>query len=420
MELRLHPTQSPVFRARSNTRFRVLVAGRRWGKSTLAGIEELALVAGNPGGRVWYVAPTYDIARDVMWDWLKRYLPTGWLAAKPNESRMSMRFRNNAMLQLKSAQDPDSLRGRGLAGVVLDEFADMEPRIWSEILRPALADVGGSSLFIGTPKSFNHFYDLFQMGQSGREGWQSWQFRTRDNPFIDPAEIEEAKATSDSRTFHQEWEASFEALAGRAYYAFARATHIAPVLLNPALAVCCSFDFNVDPATAVIGQRDGDLPRVWREVKIRHAGGEATRACGRRVKELLAEAGFPGGVRIYGDATGRGAKTTGPADHAILRELFPSATWCIGRSNPHEHDRIAAVNSACETMTGVHRLVVDPSCVGLIADLEQVIVNDAGELDKSTNPELTHLSDALGYWLAKDFPPAPKSKAGSARVEWLL
>jgi hypothetical protein len=127
-----------------------------------------------------------------------------------------------------------------------------------------------------------------------------------------------------------------------------------------------------------------------------------------------------GAVRIYGDATGRGAKTTGPADHAILRELFPSSAWCIGRSNPHEHDRIAAVNSCTETMTGVHRLEVDPSCVGLIADLEQVIVNDVGELDKQTNPELTHLSDALGYWLAKDFPPAPKSKAGSMRAEWLL
>jgi hypothetical protein len=355
-----------------------------------------------------------------MWGWLKQAMPGGWLASKPNETRMAFPFRNHAMLQLKSAQDPDSLRGRGLASVVLDEFADMEPRIWSEILRPALADVGGRALFIGTPKSFNHFYDLFQFGQSGREGWQSWQFRTRDNPYIDPAEIEEAKATTDVRTFHQEWEASFEALAGRAYYAFARATHVKPVELRKDLAACCSFDFNVDPATAIIGQREGDVPRVWREVKVRHAGGEATRACGRRVKDLLVQAGFTGGVRIYGDATGKSPKTTGPADHAILRELFPAATWCIGRSNPHEHDRIAALNSACETMTGVHRLEVDPSCVGLIADLEQVIVTDAGELDKASNPELTHLSDACGYWIARDFPPAPKSKAGSARVEWLL
>jgi hypothetical protein len=420
MDLALHATQSQPFRARKRSRFRVLVAGRRWGKSTLAGVELLASVPEANYGRWWYVAPTYEIARDVMWGWLKMHMPVGWLAQKPNESRMEFRFRNHATVQLKSAQDPDNLRGRGLNGVILDEFADMEARIWAEIMLPSLADVEGTALFIGTPKSFNHFYDLYQLGQSGNPDWQSWQFRTCDNSTLPPNVVEDARRTSDSRTFRQEWEASFEALSGRAYYAFARATHVRPVELLPHLAACCSFDFNVDPATAVIGQREGDFARVWREVKLRHAGGEATRACGRRVKELLAEAGFHGAVRIYGDATGRSAKTTGPADHAILRELFPAATWLIGRSNPHERDRIAAVNAVCETMTGARRLVVDPSCLGLTADLEQVVVDEAGELDKSTNPELTHLSDALGYWLAKDFPPAPRASAGSARAEWLL
>src|SRR4029077_6966123 len=175
----------------------------------------------------------------------------------------------------------------------------------------------------------------------------------------------------------------------------------------------------VEPATGCIGQHIGDHAFVYREVKIRHAGGEATRAVGRRIKDLLHEAHHHGQVRIYGDATGRSAKTTGPADHAVLREIFPGALWCIPSHNPHEKDRIAAVNGVCESMAGDHRITIDPCNVGLIADLEQVIFAENGELDKKSNPELTHLSDGLGYWIVRDFPPVHRAKAGGMSVDWI-
>lgn len=400
-------------------RFRVVVAGRRWGKTHLARVE-LVVPALKMPGRYWYVAPTLKDAKDIFWGDLKDAIDPSWLACSPNETELRVDLRTGAEIRLFGAEDPHSLRGRGLRKVVLDEFADMKPQTWTESLRPALSDYKAPALFIGTPRSFNHFHALFERGQDpSRPTWASWQYKTVENPFIDPQEVEDAKRDLDARTFRQEYEASFETLAGRAYYAFTRQHNVGRVELDLHAPVCLFFDFNIDPATAGIGQHVGDRACVFREVKLRHAGGEATRATARRVKDLLKEADYHGSLRIYGDATGKAAKTTGPADHAVLREMFPGATWCIAGHNPHEKDRVSAVNGVCESMAGDHRLMIDPSCVGLIADLEQVIFAENGELDKKSNPELTHLSDGLGYWIVRDFPPVHRTKAGGMFVDWL-
>jgi hypothetical protein len=193
------------------------------------------------------------------------------------------------------------------------------------------------------------------------------------------------------------------------------------VALEAALPVCLGFDFNINPATVVIGQGWGADVRVWREAFVTHAGGEATRASALKAKQLLELAGWQWPIRIYGDPAGQSAKTTGPSDHAVLREVFPAATWCINRAAPHVRDRVAAVNARCETMDGQRHFTVDPSCTRLIADLEQVIFEDNGDLDKKSNPLLTHVSDALGYWIHKEWPLAkPKEVVGVARLpDWI-
>jgi hypothetical protein len=411
MDLHLHSTQGQVFR--SPSRFRTVVAGRRWGKTRLAIAEILKRVPSRR--RLWYVAPTYDMARDVFWRDFLAAIPSGWVAGAPNETRLECWFRSGCMVQCKSADNPDALRGRGLDFVVPDEYQDMDPTVWTDVLAPSLLDTNGEALFLGTPKSFNHLHDAYQRGQDPSpqwKDWASWQFRSLDaaapHGHLDPNLIEMFRQTLDERSFRQEFEASFEALAGRVYYGFARATHVKPVALTPRLPVCVSVDFNIEPACAVIAQVEGQHVRVWREVKTRHAGGEATRATARRAKQLLDEVGVRGPIRIYGDATGKAGKTTGPADHAVLREVFPGATWCIPTHNPHVRDRVASVNGRCQTMTGERYLSVDPTCVGLIADLEQVIFAANGDIDKTTNPELTHLSDALGYLCAQVFPTMPR------------
>jgi hypothetical protein len=401
-------------------RFKVVAAARRWGKTHLARTWLLTKAMQGGKGRYWYVAPTREDAKDIMWVDLKAACHPAWLSEPPRETELSVQLTNGAEVRLWSAEKGDSLRGRSLKALVLDEYADMDAQIYAEVLRPSLADFQAPALFIGTPKSFNHFYELFARGQDvSRPEWGSWQFKATDSPFWKPEELEQARRDTDPRTFRQEYEASFETIAGRAYYAFTREHNVGPVLLDPRAPVCLFFDFNIDPATAGIGQKAADRALVFREVRLTHRGGEATRATALRVKEILRDAHHVGEVRIYGDATGKSGKTTGPADHAVIREVFPRAVWCIPGHNPHEKDRVAAVNAVCESMAGAHRLILDPSCTGTIADLEQVIYAENGELDKKSNPMLTHHSDGLGYWLVRDFPPVSRVKAGAMSVDWL-
>ncbi len=407
--LGLHAAQAQVYA--SPARFKALVSGRRFGKTHYARTRLIASALKAPG-RYWYVAPTRVMAKDIMWSDLKTAIHPSWLADAPMETELRVSLRGGGEIQLHGAEDPDALRGRPLKGVVFDEYADVKPAAWTEAIRPALSDHKGWADFIGTPKSYNHLHEAYLRGQDAAQPeWASWQFRTVDNPFMDPSEVDAAKRDMDARTFRQEYEASFEAMAGRVYYAFHRAAHVAPVTLEPTWPVCVAFDFNVNPATAVIGQMYHETCRVWREVFVTHAGGEATRASAMGVLALLRQANWRGPIRLYADPAGQGAKTTGPSDHAVIRSLFPGATWCVPSAHPHVRDRVAAVNTRCERADGTRWLTVDPSCTHLIADLEQVIFAPNGDLDKKSNAMLSHVSDALGYWIAQEWPVVPKSAA---------
>lgn len=393
--------QSEVYR--DSHRFRVVVAGRQWGKTMLALVILLKWALTRRDQRFWYVAPDHQMAKDIIWADLKRTCHPSWLLCDPMETETRIKFVTGSEIQLKGADDPSKLRGRKIGGVVLDEYADMKQEAWTESLEPAIGILQSPVLFIGTPKSFNHFYDLFALGQQPNSEWKSWQFKSIDNPFFSRVEIERARATKDPRTFRQEYEASFETIGGRAYYAFNRQTHVKPVALERGVPLCVSFDFNVDPATAILGQRVRDEFRVWREVRLTHRGGEATRAAAYAVKQTLLEASWTGIVRVYGDPSGKSAKTTGPSDHAVVREHFHNAEWRIRSAQPHIKDRIEAINSRCETIDGKHHLAVDPHCPHLIADLEQVTMDDL--LGASKQTDKTHLSDCLAYVCEYEWPP---------------
>jgi hypothetical protein len=420
VRLSLHRGQAKVYRSRA--RYRVVVAGRRWGKTELEKADATCEF-GTPG-KVWYVAPTYDMGREIFWEPLRAIIPRAWLIKEPNDSRMDMHTIWGCQFSVKSADRPDRLRGRGVRKLLIDEFQDWQDgmTIWEQVLQPMLLTTNGTALITGTPKQFNHLYTLWARGQSTDEryaGWESWQFRTADAPHIPADTLEQMRREMDPRTYRQEFEASFEGLSGRAYYAFARATHMRPATLDPAVPVCISFDFNLNPATAVIGQRIGNEIRVWREVWVSHAGGEATRAAALAVQAHLNAAQWTGPIYGYGDPAGRAGKTTGPSDHAVLAQVFPRASWRIPKAAPHVRDRIQAVNARCETHDGRQWLTVDPSCEHLISDLEQVVFAESGDLDKRSNPLLTHISDALGYWVHQDFPPVTRGGVGVGFSSWL-
>lgn len=200
----LHPGQHDVYR--HPARFKVLANGRRWGKTRLG--MTLCLEYGLHGRRAWWVAPSYKMAQ-VGWDGLKQ-LAKQVPGVDIREGDNLITFPGGGVVQVRSADNPDSLRGQGLDYVVMDECAFMKEEAWQEAIRPALSDRKGGALFISTPKGRNWFYRLYQRGINGDDAsWQSWRFMTTDNPYIDPDEVEAARAELPDTIFRQEYMAEF-------------------------------------------------------------------------------------------------------------------------------------------------------------------------------------------------------------------
>jgi len=208
LNVELLPWQETVFN--DDTRFKVIVAGRRCGKSRLSAVSLLIEGLKCPkGSAVMYVAPTQGQARQIIWDLL---LDIGReVIASTHVNNLDITLINGAKIYVRGSDRPDTLRGVSLTYLVLDEVADIKPDTWEKVLRAALSDKKGKALFIGTPKGRNWFYDMYNLGDSEEdEEWKSWHFTTKDNPLIDPKEIEGAKKTLSSFAFKQEYEASFD------------------------------------------------------------------------------------------------------------------------------------------------------------------------------------------------------------------
>lgn len=204
----LLPWQQEVFK--DTTRFKVIAAGRRCGKSRLAATTLLIEGLRCPtGSAVLYVSPTMGQSRQIIWDLL---LDLGREVIQSSHvNNLDITLINGARIYVRGADRPDTLRGVSLTYAVLDEVADIKVEAWEQVIRASLSDKKGRAIFIGTPKGRNWFYDLFNLGKDEEdEDWKSWHFTTKDNPMIDPKEIESAKKTLSSFSFKQEYMASFD------------------------------------------------------------------------------------------------------------------------------------------------------------------------------------------------------------------
>jgi len=209
LNIQFLPWQQTVYN--DKTRFKVIPAGRRTGKSRYAVCNLILKALETTQGQIFYVAPTQGQARDIMWD---LFLDIGSPVIKSSHvNNMQITLINGTKISLKGADRPETMRGVSLYYLVMDEYADMKPEVWEQILRPALADLKGEALFIGTPMGRNHFYDLYQYAElSDDPDWVGYHFTSYDNPTLDPNEIEAAKKSMSSYSFRQEFMASFEAM----------------------------------------------------------------------------------------------------------------------------------------------------------------------------------------------------------------
>jgi len=237
-------------------RFSVLVAHRRFGKTVFA-INELIEKAENckkEAPRFAYLAPYYRQAKNVAWDHLKRF--TREIDdIRHHETELRCDFPNGARITLYGADFPDRLRGLYFDGIVLDEFAQMEPRIWSEVIRPALVDRLGWAVFIGTPRGRNAFWKLYERARRDKD-WFTAIYRASETGLIGGKELAAARKEMSEEEYEQEFECSFEAPLSGSYYgklmAQAEGTQrIREVPWDPALPVTTAWDLGIGDSTAI-------------------------------------------------------------------------------------------------------------------------------------------------------------------------
>lgn len=409
--IQLHAGQMKVFKSRA--RFKVVCAGRRWGKSMLSIslITKYAMKARRQ--RVWYIAPTYQMARQILWDELKQTINDRYVL-KTNDTTMTMILKNGSEIALKGADKPDTLRGVALHFVVLDEFQDMKPETWTKVIRPTLSSTRGGALIIGTPKGFSAFYDLWKMGQDPemvrRGQWESWQYTTAMSPFVPEDEIEAARADLDPKSFMQEYEASFTTMSGRVYYPFERETHVKLCPFNPKLPIWVGQDFNIDPMSAVVLQPQPN-GEIWVVDEIVLHSSNTEEACDELERKFWR---WKQQITVYPDPAGAHRQhARGESDLDIFREK-----GFVRIDHPKKHpaiaDRVNAVNRLLRAANGAVRLYVDPSCRTTIESFEQVLYKPGTrDIDKAAGVE--HITDALGYPIHRRFPVKKHSIIGVSR-----
>jgi len=212
-----HANQKKVIA--SPARFKILRCGRRFGKTTFA-LNTLFLASIlKENGTYWYVAPTYRQAKQIAWRMvldLHRANNKKLFNKPPSIYDLNLQFNSGSYLELKGSDNEDSLRGVGLDGVILDEYALMKPNVWEEIIRPTLLDKGGWAIFISTPKGYNHFYDLEESAKGNKE-WEIFHFTSYDNPINKKGEIDQIKEEITDEYFQQEYMASYVKFTGLIY-----------------------------------------------------------------------------------------------------------------------------------------------------------------------------------------------------------
>lgn len=375
-------------------RFRVIAAGRRWGKSFLS-LNELAKFSCEPKQRCLYVAPTYRQAKTIMWQELKdRLIERQWVK-KINESELQITLVNESTISLRSTDNYDALRGGKYNFIVMDECADMNPDAWFQVLRPTLSDTLGHAMFITSPKGRNWVYDLWTNAQV-LEDWNAYQFTTLSGGNVPESEIEAAIRDLDDRTFKQEYEAQFVDYSGVIFYAYNDELHLKKYDHNlfvdrTPLFIGC--DFNNSPITAVIATKFKDTLHIIDEIQIH---GSNTDEIAQEIKQRY---GSHRQITVFPDATGSRTNTNsmGVSDHLILeRAGFKVIT---GKTNPPVNETIVSVNS----MLKQNRLAIDPKCKNLRNSILRYVYKEGTRIPLKDNIT-DHMADCLRYLVNGMFP----------------
>ena len=388
MKIKLTKPQYEV--SSCNKRFRVLISGRRFGKTYLC-ITEMMKYASKPNQKIWYVAPTFKMAKEIAWANLKEMLNQFNWIDDINETTMSIRIRKtNSVISLKGADNYDALRGTGLNFLILDEFADIDKRTWFEVLRASVADTLGDVLMCGTPKGYGNWsYEMYLKGKQD-DNWESYQYTTIQGGMVSKAEIEQAKQDIDIRTFRQEFEGTFENYAGSVYYNFHPVDSVIDRQIDWEKPLHIGMDFNVDPMSACVTQIEKDKIYAVDEIIIYSSNTD------EMCQEIRDRYGSKAQIFIYPDPASRQRKTSagGRTDLSILQNAGFKVK--VKHKHPSIRDRVNAVNAKLKDSKGVRHIFVSKSCKIMIKGLQRQIYKENTNIpDKEQG--FDHMNDALGY-----------------------
>ncbi len=393
LETLLHEPHQEVFL--SPARFKVVAAGRRWGKSYLSVYILLRAAYDNPKGIYWFISPTQSLSRTIIWDVLKDKCVSE-LVHKINESRLEIELINGAKIALKSAEKYDNLRGSSLSGVIFDETASMRnfSEIWQKSIRPALSDRLGFAVFISSTNGRNHFYDLYNQAKE-LEGWESWQHTTASGGYVLESEIEAARSDMSTTSFNQEYFSTFESFQGIIVKDFTREEHIEhDFVLQPNEHIFMGADLNVNimPAALAVIRNDVviffdeffgnlDSPELIRDVLLKYP----SRA-----------------ISVFPDNSS-GQRSSQGADRSSLQLFKENFTKVYTKSkNPRIMDRIHSWNKKVKDANHHVSLKMTPNCKHLIESCEKHTYADDGLPDKKSN--FDHMFDAASYFISFKFP----------------
>lgn len=401
----------------SKKRFRVASIGRQSGKSTWAVNELIKKAWENPNQTFWFLSPTFDQAKNMY----RRLVGSLWncneIMLKKNQTELRVKFVNQSQIYFKSGETLDNLRGSTLHGAIIDEVRDQHAELWPMVIRPMLATTGGWAAFISTPNGFDQFYDLFEYARQNPEEWDTFQSPSTANPLITEKELEDARKTMSEAQFAQEYLAEFRDLtAGKAYINFSDANlrHESPLItgekhgeiFNKNLPIIVAMDFNLSPMSWALGQKRIDSFYFFDEIWIK---GSHTQEASKVLVDKIKSYNPSQGVILIGDATANAGQraSAGQSDYDIICQTLDQAgiKWInlTPDSNPTVKDRVNTMNSKLKDGNGQNHLFIHPTkCPMLKKDLDRVVwkttsASDRIILDQTSNPDLTHISDAVGY-----------------------
>jgi len=394
----------------SPARFKIVIGGRRSGKSLGALHELVRRILTKPDGNAWWVSPTLADARDVGFDAFKEQLLDDLrpLVQYVNEMRMLIRFRNGSRLTFKGGESYQSLIGRSLTDLVVDEAAFVEEETWRRALRPALVDKAGSAVLCSTPNGLNWLHRLWEDAAS-RTNWERFHWPSWINPILSADELADAKATASPQEWQQEFAAEFVTRAGQVYPDFSDANMVPPfsppaaefnvyVGLDPGYATHAAAVFLAVPRAQDHRVDNRDLrATIFDELYLQRCD---THVVMDRVAATLARHKLDAGAvkRVYIDPTN--------ADTASIVQRFG---YLVDNAKNEIEPGIAFVRSLILSAAGTRRLFVTRNCVETIRSFRGYSYamrrGNQPKEEPNKDGQHDHLCDATRYVLANKFNP---------------